>query len=352
MLRPHGWTKLLGVSQRLLHQSDRGVCSAPHLLTAGVALQTASGSDSGQSLTPWSSCYYMQWLWRLGWSECILHTGRKTVLRHRVPSTWSKFPLIKNKLKRSRKSVWAVSMVSKVLPCLPVTIPAASDRTKRMISVCASCQSTCIAVLVCSVSIRVRGNWKQGCKTRFGEFKLQVSCVTTTPPTTTITMCWSKHGWLALPPGNDNCSWTICSATLHCLSKEASLKTTKRPLPDWQKLQHVLAKTQRLVVPNDDHTTILWAVSGCHPDLTEWKKHSSFWLTKVFMVPSWNRSRNRPCDEFVHALQPLFEAVFWMRRPFLPKIKPAKRSGITRWTSTNRQFWMAVAFAVWAASWC
>lgn len=72
MLRPHGWTKLLGASQRLLHQSDRGVCSAPHLLTAGVALQTASGSDSGQSLTPWSPCYYMQWLWRLGWSECIL----------------------------------------------------------------------------------------------------------------------------------------------------------------------------------------------------------------------------------------------------------------------------------------
>lgn len=167
MLRPHGWNKLLGVSQRLLHQSDRGVCSAPHLLTAGVALQTASGSDSGQSLTPWSSCYYMQWLWRLGWSECILHTRRKTVLRHRVPSTWSKFPLIKNKLKRSRKSVWAVSMVSKVLPCLPVTIPAASDRTKRMISVCASCQSTCIAVLVCSVSIRGQRKVETGLQNTF-----------------------------------------------------------------------------------------------------------------------------------------------------------------------------------------
>ena len=32
------------------HQSHRGVCSAPHLLTVGVVLQTASGSDSGQSL--------------------------------------------------------------------------------------------------------------------------------------------------------------------------------------------------------------------------------------------------------------------------------------------------------------
>lgn len=32
-------------------------------------------------------------------------------------------------------------------PCLPVTIPAASDLTNTMTSACASCQSTCMAVL-------------------------------------------------------------------------------------------------------------------------------------------------------------------------------------------------------------